>query len=79
LRRSAAAAPVAASSGGRATARSACAGNASSSRAWIGRCRADRSIARDRGIRHATSETNSRVVISANHHEPKTSKNPARR
>ena len=31
-----------------------------------------------RGNRHATSETNSSVVISTNHHDPYTSKSPAR-
>ena len=48
--------------------------NASISRAWIGGCRSARDIARVRGTRHAASETNSSVVISTNHHEPKTSK-----
>ncbi len=31
-----------------------------------------------RGIRHATSETNNNVVSSTNHHDPNTSKKPAR-
>ena len=41
--------------------------------------RSARTSARVLGTRHATSDTNSRTVISANHHDPNTSKNPARR
>ena len=54
-------------------------GNASISLAWMGRWRMVRIIVRDRGIRHAISDTNSNVRINTNHQDPKTSKNPARR
>ena len=63
--------------GGAVTRRSTKEGNASSSLAWIGRARAARHSARERGSRQAISDTNSRAVISPNHHEPNTSKKPA--
>jgi hypothetical protein len=79
LRRRVLRAIATASAGAIGTRRSAYCLNASISRACIGRDRSARQCARERGRRHATSETNSSTVMSANHHEPKTSKNPARR
>ena len=58
------------------TTRSSYSRNASISRAWTGRWRSVRTSARVRGNRHATSETNSSVVISTNHHDPYTSNSP---
>ncbi len=76
--RTGAAEPIAAA-GSAGTVRWVNSGNASSSRAWIGRWRIARSAARERGSRHATSDVNSSTTISENHHEPNTSNRPVRR
>src|SRR6187200_1684354 len=77
LRRKTFDALAATAAGGAVTRRSTNEGNASSSLAWMGRARAERQSARERGSRHAISDTNSNAVISPNHHDPNTSKKPA--